>query len=94
VARAVRRLPVLVEYLLPLVRVGGFALAQKGEGAEREAEEAKKAIQVLGGGLNKVTTVDIPGVDEQRYLLVIEKVASTPEKYPRREGIPAKRPII
>ena len=93
-ARAVRRMSVLAEYLLPLVRVGGFALAQKGEGAEREAEDADKSIEVLGGRLDQVIPVEIPGVDEQRFLVVIEKVAPTPEKYPRREGIPGKRPII
>ena len=92
-ARAVGRMPVLAEYLLPLVRVGGFALAQKGEGAEREAEDADKAIGVLGGRLEDVIPVEIPGIDEQRYLVVIEKVVPTPEKYPRREGIPSKRPL-
>ena len=92
-ARAVGRMPVLAEYLLPLVRVGGFALAQTGEGAEREAEDADKAIGVLGGRLEDVIPVEIPGIDEQRYLVVIEKVVPTPEKYPRREGIPSKRPL-
>ncbi len=93
VARAVARLPILAEYLLPLVRVGGFTLAQKGEGVEREAEEAERAIEILGGRLEQLIPVEIPGVGEQRYLVVIEKIDLTPEKYPRREGIPGKRPI-
>jgi 16S rRNA (guanine527-N7)-methyltransferase len=93
VARAVAALPVLVEYLLPLIRVGGCALAQKGEGAVREAEEAHRAINVLGGKVAEIIPVEIPGVDERRSLIVIEKVSSTPEKYPRRVGVPLKRPL-
>jgi 16S rRNA (guanine527-N7)-methyltransferase len=92
-ARAVAGLPVLVEYLLPLVKLGGRALVQKGESAVKELEEARQAIEVLGGRLDRSIPVEIPGIEEQRHLVVIEKVAHTPQKYPRREGIPAKRPI-
>ena len=92
-ARAVAGLPVLVEYLLPLVKLGGRALVQKGESAVKELEEAGQAIEVLGGRLDRSIPVEIPGIEEQRHLVVIEKVAPTPQKYPRREGIPAKRPI-
>jgi 16S rRNA (guanine527-N7)-methyltransferase len=93
VARAVAGLPALVEYLLPLARVGGCALAQKGDKAAREVEEAQTAIDILGGKVAEIIPVEIPGVDEQRNLIVIEKVAPTPEKYPRRVGVPAKRPL-
>jgi 16S rRNA (guanine527-N7)-methyltransferase len=93
VARAVANLPVLSEYLLPLVRVGGHVLAQKGESAPAEAQSAEKAIQVLGGHLQRLVPVLLPGVAETRYLVLIDKIATTPSGYPRRVGLPAKRPI-
>ena len=93
-ARAVAGLPVLAEYLLPLVQVGGFMLAQKGDTAQRELDEAQTAIQTLGGKARPPVKVHLPGIQEPRYLLVVEKTAPTPERYPRRVGIPAKRPLI
>lgn len=93
VGRAVAALPVLAEYLLPFVRVGGYALAMKGEGGLAEAQSAEKAIHILGGRLHQLIPVMLPGVEEQRYLVVIEKIASTPDRYPRRVGVPAKRPL-
>jgi len=92
-ARAVAGLPALAEYLLPLVKVGGWMLAQKGESALQEAEQAKPALEILGGRLENITKVKLPAVDEKRYLIVIQKVAETPSKYPRRVGIPLKRPL-
>jgi 16S rRNA (guanine527-N7)-methyltransferase len=94
VARAVANLPVLCEYLLPLVKVGGYILAQKGESALLELQEAQYAIKLLGGRHEKTIPVRLPGIPEERYLLVIQKTSLTPEKYPRREGIPAKRPLL
>lgn len=93
VGRAVAALPILAEYLLPFVRVGGYALAMKGEGGLAEAQSAEKAIHILGGRLHQLIPVMLPGVEEQRYLVVIEKIASTPDRYPRRVGVPAKRPL-
>jgi 16S rRNA (guanine527-N7)-methyltransferase len=93
VARAVAGLPVLCEYLLPLVKIGGFMLAQKGETALAELEQAQPAIELLGGKSVQTIPVELPGVTQQRYLVIIEKVSPTPEKYPRRVGIPSKRPI-
>lgn len=93
VARAVASLPILVEYLLPLVKIGGNVLAQKGESGPLEAHSAEKACQILGGRLKKITPVNIPGVAEQRFLIVIQKVAATPPRYPRRVGIPSKSPL-
>jgi 16S rRNA (guanine527-N7)-methyltransferase len=92
-ARAVAVMPVLVEYLLPLVRVGGKMLAMKGESAHREAQQAERAIRLLGGHLSKIVPVLLPGVTEERYLVVVDKVAATPADYPRRVGIPAKKPL-
>lgn len=93
VARAVASLPILVEYLLPLVSLGGKMLAQKGESAHAEAVAAEKAIRVLGGELEQIIPVLVPGIAEERYLVVVDKVASTPPGYPRRVGLPARRPI-
>jgi len=93
VARAVANMPVLSEYLLPLVRVGGGILAQKGETGPAEAHKAERAIQVLGGRINKLIPVLLPGVTEERFLIVVDKISTTPPGYPRRVGLPAKRPI-
>lgn len=93
VARAVAILPVLVEYLLPLVRVGGSMLAMKGESALAEAHSAERALGMLGGHLRQLIPVTLPGVAEERYLVVIDKVAATPHGYPRKVGVPAKRPL-
>ena len=93
VGRAVANLNVLSEYLLPLIRVGGNMLAQKGESGPAEAQSAENALKLLGGKLKSLIPVNLPGVAEDRYLLVVEKVAATPFKYPRKPGIPAKQPL-
>jgi 16S rRNA (guanine527-N7)-methyltransferase len=92
-ARAVAPLPVLVEYLLPLLRIGGRAIAQKGETAHAETHEAGPALDIVGGRVDRLIPVELPGVVERRYLVVLDKVAATPEKYPRRPGMPSKRPL-
>ncbi len=92
-ARAVAGLSTLVEYILPLLRIGGVALAPKGKAAHQETQQGMKAIRVLGGELRKVAPVEVPGLAEERYLVIIDKIAATPIKYPRRVGIPAKRPL-
>jgi len=93
-ARAVAYLPVLLEYLLPLVRVGGRALAQKGEGAPAEVQQSQRALELLGGRLRQLHPVELPGVAEARYIVEVEKVAATPGEYPRRAGLPVKRPLL
>ena len=93
VARAVAEMPTLTEYLLPLVRMGGALLAQKGEGAAAEVQGARGAILQLGGRVRRLEVVELRGVAETRYLVVVDKVAATSERYPRRPGIPAKRPL-
>ena len=93
IARAVATLPILMEYLLPMTRVGGAALAMKGEHGPAEAHAAEHATRVLGGHLRKLIPVTLPGVVEQRYLVVVDKVAATPHAYPRRVGVPAKHPL-
>ena len=93
VARAVANLPILAEYLLPLVRINGAMLAQKGHSGPAEAQKAENAIRLLGGHLRQLQQLTLPGVVEERYLIVIDKVAATPGKYPRRVGIPSKKPL-
>lgn len=93
VARAVAELRVLVEYLLPLCRVGGDMLAQKGEGVHMELQNAETAVRLLGGGLPELAEVMLPLREQLHYFVHIKKVEDTPEKYPRRAGMPAKRPL-
>ncbi len=93
-ARAVAEMPILAEYLLPLVRVGGAMLAQKGEGATAEVHGANATIVTLGGRVRQLVPVELRGLAETRYLVVVDKVAATPEKYPRRPGVPQKRPLV
>ncbi|MCD6520987.1 MAG: 16S rRNA (guanine(527)-N(7))-methyltransferase RsmG [Anaerolineae bacterium] len=92
VARAVAHLAVLAEYCLPLLRLGGRMIAPKGEGAAQEVEEAQLAFETLGGALVALKPVRLADLGE-RYLVVVDKVAPTPARYPRRVGIPAKRPL-
>jgi 16S rRNA (guanine527-N7)-methyltransferase len=91
--RAVAIMPVLAEYLLPLVKVGGRMLAMKGESGPAEAHSAEKSMHLLGGHLQQLIPVTLPGVAEDRYLVVVEKIAGTPPSYPRRVGVPAKQPL-
>jgi 16S rRNA (guanine527-N7)-methyltransferase len=93
VARAVALLPVLVEYLLPLVKIGGTILAQKGQSGPEEANKAERALRLLGGHLRQLIPVTLPGVVEERYLVMVDKTAATPRTYPRLPGTPAKKPL-
>ena len=93
IARAVAAMPVLSEYLLPLVRFGGNMLAQKGAHSKEELSQAKNAIAILGGQLKDVQEFNLPVNDENRALVVIEKIKSTPMKYPRKAGTPSKKPL-
>lgn len=93
VARAVARLPGLVEYLLPLATVGGLCIAMKGQTAYVEAEDASEAIRVLGGQLDDIIEIDLPDVDDPHYLVLINKIRPTPRAYPRRPGIPTREPL-
>jgi 16S rRNA (guanine527-N7)-methyltransferase len=92
VARAVADLPVLLEYALPLVRVGGAFIAQKGIAVQPEIERAEPALRLLGGRVREVVPVQLPGL-EPRHLVVVDKTAPTPAGYPRRAGLPERKPI-
>lgn len=91
-ARAVADLRVLAEYGLPLLRVGGRLLAPKGAEAATEAAAAHSAFELLGGVLEQVVPIELPGV-EPRTLVVVRKVAPTDLRYPRPVGVPARRPL-
>jgi len=92
VARAVAQLSVLCEYCLPFCRVGGRMIAQKGEDALTESAQSAAAIERLGGKLIVVKPVEL-GLGSDRYLVVTDKTERTPSIYPRRVGIPSKRPL-
>ncbi|MDO9547172.1 MAG: 16S rRNA (guanine(527)-N(7))-methyltransferase RsmG [Pelolinea sp.] len=94
VARAVAPLSVLVEYSLPLVRVGGSVLAQKGIELDTEINEAKKAISLLGGNVVSTLPISLPNNMGKRTLIQIGKKKPTPAIYPRRPGTPKKSPLI
>lgn len=94
VARAVAEMPILAEYLLPLVKIGGRVLAQKGEGAAAEVQRAEWAITQLGGRMRRLEKVELQGLAETRHLVLLDKIAATPPQYPRRPGIPSKRPLM
>lgn len=93
VSRAVARLPVLLEYTLPFVRVGGTLLALKGRAYAEEQKEARRAAEVLGGGRITARPVHLPGLDDVRAILTVTKERQTPAAYPRGGGAPARRPL-
>jgi len=92
-SRAVAPLPTLVELALPFCAPGGSFIAQKKGTVDEEIDRADKAIQLLGGSLREVKRIDLEEFADERYLVVIDKVSPTPAQYPRRPGIPAKRPL-
>lgn len=94
ISRAVSRVSVLSELCLPLLRTGGIMLAMKGPAVLEEMAEATKAIEILGGGEVKLIEMKLPLSNDGRYIIVIKKIARTPEQYPRRAGLPAQKPIL
>lgn len=92
-SRAVARLSVLLEYMLPFVKVGGLCVCMKSEKITEELEEAKKAIELLGGKIQRVEEIRLPQSDMIRKIVIIQKIKNTPSKYPRKAGTPAKDPI-
>ena len=93
VSRAVAQLEVLVELTLPFCKVGGVTIAQKGADVSAELERARNAIHLLGGGEAWTKEVRPTGSPVSRSLVVTEKVVATLDRFPRRPGIPAKRPL-
>ena len=93
VARALAPLPVLVEYLLPLLRPGGVMAAPKGSGAERELGEAAAAIEALGGCAEDPVPLSLAEGAGRQQVVIVRRCGELPERFPRRPGIPAKRPL-
>ena len=92
-ARAVARMSVLSEYCLPLVKKGGYFIALKGPKAEDELDDGQKALELLGGKLIKEEELTLPESEEERTLILVQKVKATPKKYPRQAGTPRRKPI-
>ena len=93
VSRAVARLSVLAEYCLPLVKKDGFFIALKGSRYKEEITEAEEAVRILGGNLTSVKEFELPGLNDERAVIVIRKIKDTPPAYPRKAGLPAKKPL-
>lgn len=93
VSRAVASMNVLCEYCLPFLKIGGKAILQKGRDVNNELKESEKAMELLGGKIEKDITLSLPIYNYGRTLIVLSKVNSTPCQYPRRAGIPRKRPL-
>lgn len=92
-ARAVASLPVLCEYCLPLLKVGGLMLAPKKGDIKDELEGAKLAARILGGGAPELHRFMLPGEEEARFVVAVKKVELTPAEYPRRVGVAKKEPL-
>ena len=92
-SRGVAKLPTLVELALPFCALGGFFIAQKKGEIDAEVEQATRAIDVLGGRLREVMRVRLEELGEERALVIIDKLSTTPQGYPRRAGVPTRRPL-
>lgn len=92
-SRAVANMSTLSEYLIPLVRVDGQVICMKAGGAQEEINEAKKAINILGGEIKNIEEFNLPESNISRTIIVINKIKQTPIKYPRKPGMPSKEPI-
>lgn len=92
-ARAVANLVVLSEYLIPVIKIDGKCICMKGSEVKTELEESKKAINILGGKLRNVDKFNLPETDFLRNIIIIDKIKNTPNKYPRKAGLPVKEPL-
>jgi 16S rRNA (guanine527-N7)-methyltransferase len=92
-SRAVALLPTLVELTLPFCQIGGRFIAQKKGEIDEEINRAKEAIAILGGKLDQIKKIELDEFNDARYLVIIDKIYPTPSKYPRRPGVPKRRPI-
>ncbi len=94
VSRAVANLTTLCELCLPFVKKGGLFVSLKGPKAQEEAEQAKKAITLLGGRLREIKAYELPDGDINHNAVIIEKISQTPTKYPRKAPKPSKEPLV
>ena len=93
VSRAVAPINVLLEYMLPLVKVGGYCLCMKGPKVIDEMQGIENVAEKLGGKYIKLEELEIPGEEKRKNVIIIKKVESTNKKYPRKPGTPAKQPL-
>ena len=93
VSRAVANMATLAEYCLPFIKVGGCLMAYKGPDAEREVEEARKALFLLGGQVEEIREGNLKEFGIDHKVVIIKKVKNTPSKFPRKAGTPAKEPL-
>lgn len=92
VSRAVARLRILAEYMLPFVKKNGICICMKGPNIEEEIEGSKKSLEILGGKIEKIEHIILPG-DLERNIILIRKIKETPSRYPRKAGTPVKQPL-
>lgn len=92
-ARALAPMPTLVEYTLPFLRQGGVLIAYKAVEAEAETDQARRGIAILGGRVREIVVVELGDLDDVRHLVVVEKIAPTPDIYPRAGGAPKNKPL-
>lgn len=93
-SRAVASLNILVELMLPAVKIGGICICMKGNNVEEEIEKSKRAIEILGGKIEKIEQINLPNTEIQRNIVIIRKIKNAPKAYPRKPGTPQKSPII
>lgn len=93
-SRAVASLNVLLEYMIPFVKVGGYCICMKGANVEEEINNAKKALNILQCKIENVESFNLPGSDYARNIIIIKKIGETPNKYPRKAGTPTKEPLL
>lgn len=93
VSRAVANMTLLTELCMPFVKVGGYFVAMKGPGADAEIADAKAAIAMLGGKLEQVIEVEIEESDLKHNLVIVKKIKPTPQQFPRKPGVAAKKPL-
>ncbi len=93
-ARALSKMATTLEYCLPLLKIGGWLIAQKGKEPQEEVADARVALNTLGGSLHDILPVSVPGLDAQRALVIVAKAARTPAAYPRKAGTPQRQPLL
>ena len=92
-SRAVAPMNVLLEYLLPFVKVGGFCLCMKGPNVKEEMVNIENVLKILGGSIEEIENIKLLGGKIERNIIVIKKEKQTPSKYPRKAGTPSKQPL-
>ena len=92
-SRAVAPIHTLLEYMLPYVKVGGKCICMKGPNLEEENKDLENCLSILGGKIEKIEEIVLPETDIRRNIMIINKIKSTPKKYPRNPGIPTKKPL-